>query len=250
MTQAVELKTKSEIAKMRESGKLLNQVFNELSPHIVPGVSTAELDQVARKCIEDGGARPAFLGYHGFPATLCTSVNSEIVHGIPNKKPLKEGDVVSVDCGLVLGGFYSDHAITFPVGEISSEAKRLLQITEESLYEGIKCMYPDARIGTVSAAIQKHIEDAGFSVVRDYTGHGIGRAMHEPPQVLNYGKADTGFRLRTGLVLAIEPMVNLGTWKTETLDDGWTVVTADGSLSAHFEHTVAVTDDGPVILTE
>lgn len=249
MAQQIELKSAAEIKKMRESGKLLRQVFNELEKSIKPGVSTAELDAIAFKLIKGAGARPAFLGYHGFPATLCTSVNEEIVHGIPNDRPLQEGDIVSIDCGLILGGFYSDSATTYGVGKISDEAEKLLRITKESLDIAISHMNVGTRIGTVGAAVQKHAEDAGFSVVRDYTGHGIGRNMHEPPQVPNFGKPDTGFKLRSGLVLAVEPMVNVGTWKTETLDDQWTVITADNSLSAHFEHTIAITDDGPVVLT-
>lgn len=249
MAQQIELKSAAEIIKMRESGKLLRQVFNELEKSVEPGISTKELDTIAFNLIKGAGARPAFLGYHGFPATLCTSVNDEIVHGIPNDRPLQEGDIVSIDCGLVLGGFYSDSATTYGVGKISDVAQKLLTITKESLDIAIQLMEVGTRIGTVGAAVQKHAEDAGFSVVRDYTGHGIGRNMHEPPQVPNFGRPDTGFKLRPGLVLAVEPMVNVGTWKTDTLDDQWTVITADNSLSAHFEHTIAITDDGPIILT-
>lgn len=249
MAKSIELKTPAEIAKMREAGILLRKVFDAIAAQVAPGITTAALDRTARKLIEDAGARPAFLGYQGFPATLCTSVNQEIVHGIPNEKPLKEGDIVSIDCGLVLGGFYSDTATTFGVGKISDEAALLLRTTEESLYKGIELMKPDVRIGTIAHAIQQHAEAQGFGVVRDYTGHGIGRAMHEPPQVPNYGTPDTGFRLRPGLVIAVEPMVNIGTYKTRTLSDGWTVVTADGTLSAHFEHTIAITEEGPQILT-
>lgn len=249
MSRRIELKSPAEIQKMRTAGKLLRQVFNEVGKMVAPGVTTAELDRKARELIEAAGARPAFLGYHGFPATLCTSVNDEIVHGIPSDRVLNDGDIISVDCGLVLDSFYADTAHTFPVGAISEAAQKLLKVTEESLYKGIEKMTVGTRIGTVSYAVQEHVEAHGLGVVREYTGHGIGRAMHEPPQVPNFGTPDSGFRLQAGLVIAVEPMVNIGTWRTETLDDEWTVVTADGSLSAHFEHTIAVTEDGPVIMT-
>ncbi len=245
----IELKSPAEIAKMRASGRLLSRVFAAIEPHIVAGVTTAELDRIARKLIEDAGAVPAFLGYNGFPATLCTSVNEEIVHGIPGRRVLRDGDIVSVDCGLVLGGFYADSARTYPIGRVTDEITTLLRVTEESLLKGIEAMRTGNRLGTVSNSIQRHIEPFGFGIVREYTGHGIGRSMHEPPQLPNFGRPDTGLRLREGIVIAIEPMVNLGTWKTRTLDDGWTVVTADGSYSAHFEHTIAVTADGPLVLT-
>ncbi len=245
----IEIKSPAEIEKMRKAGKLLRAVFAELEQHVKPGITTRELDSLARKLIEDAGAIPAFLGYQGYPATLCTSVNEQIVHGIPGARVLREGDIISIDCGLVLGGFYADSAYTYPVGCVSELAARLIEVTRNALEAGIREMRPDNRLGTLSAAIQKVVEDAGFSVVREYTGHGIGRAMHEPPQVLNFGTPNTGLRLRPGMVFAIEPMVNVGTWKTRVLNDDWTVVTADGSLSAHFEHTVAITDDGPQVLT-
>lgn len=249
MSRKVELKSDAELQKMRQSGILLRKVFDELGKHVVPGVSTAELDRVARRLIEAGGAKPAFLGYMGYPATLCTSVNDEVVHGIPSARPLVEGDIVSIDCGLVLNGFYADTATTYPLGNVSPATQQLLAATRESLDRAIEQMFVGNRIGTVSSAVQQYVEERGYSVVRDYTGHGIGRAMHEPPQIPNFGEPDTGFRLRPGLVLAIEPMVNAGTYKTKTLKDGWTVVTADGALSAHFEHTVAVTEAGPYVLT-
>lgn len=249
MSRRVELKTPAEIEKMRVAGRLLRQVFNEVAKLVAPGVTTADLDRRARSLIEDAGARPAFLGYNGFPATLCTSVNEEVVHGIPSNRELLDGDIVSVDCGLVLNGFYSDTATTFAVGEVSAKAAQLLQVTKESLDKAIEQMHVGTRIGTVSNAVQRHAESHGFSIVRDYTGHGIGRAMHEAPQVPNFGRPDTGFKLQAGLVIAVEPMVNVGTWQTITLKDGWTVVTADDSLSAHFEHTIAITEEGPQVLT-
>jgi len=249
MSRKVELKTPAEIQKMRTAGKLLRQVFNEVAAMVAPGVTTADLDRKARSLIEGAGARPAFLGYNGFPGTLCTSVNEEVVHGIPSNRELLDGDIVSVDCGLVLDGWYSDTATTFGVGDISPKAEKLLRVTKESLEKGIEQMVVGARIGTVSNAIQRHAESHGFTLVREYTGHGIGRAMHEAPQVPNFGRPDTGFKLQAGLVIAVEPMVNVGAWQTVTLEDGWTVITADDSLSAHFEHTIAITEDGPLVLT-
>jgi methionyl aminopeptidase len=247
--QRIELKSSAEIDKMRIAGALLRQVLEEVVAAVDVDVTTADLDQIARRLIEAANAVPAFLGYHGFPATLCTSINDEVVHGIPSSRRLVSGDILAIDCGLVLDGFYADKAITVAVGEVTDDAQRLLRVTRESLEIGIRQMTSGNRIGNLSAAIQKHVEDAGFSVVREYTGHGIGRSMHEPPQVPNFGTADSGMRLKPGMVLAIEPMVNAGTWQTRTLGDEWTVVTADGSLSAHFENTIAVTEDGPQVLT-
>lgn len=234
---------------MRRAGILLRSVLDEVERQVRPGVTTAHLDALARRMIEAGGAIPAFLGYHGFPASLCTSVNEEIVHGIPSGRVLKDGDIVSIDCGLVLNGFFADSAITAKVGEVSADALRLLDVTQEALRAGIGEVRAGNRLGTLSATIQHVAESQGFSVVREYTGHGIGRSMHEPPQVPNFGERDTGMRLKPGMVLAVEPMINIGTWKTKTLRDGWTVVTEDGSLSAHFEHTIAVTENGPLVLT-
>lgn len=234
---------------MRAAGALLHKVMDDLEKAVEPGITTGQLDDIARQTIEGSGAEPAFLGYHGYPATLCVSVNEQVVHGIPGIRKLKNGDIVSIDCGLILKGFYADMAVTLPVGEVSDIAKELMRTTREALEVGINQMRSGNRLGTLSAAIQNHVEPKGFGVVRDYTGHGIGRRMHEPPQVPNYGEPETGLRLKPGMVLALEPMVNVGTWRTRTLADGWTVVTADGTLSAHFEHTVAVTSGEPLVLT-
>jgi len=245
----IEIKSPAEVEKMRKSGRLLAQVFAELTKSVGPGITTGELDSIARNLIEGGGAKPAFLGYRGFPATLCTSVNDEIVHGIPGPRELHEGDIVAVDCGLILDGFYADRAYTFPIGEVSDRVRQLLKVTEESLFKAIDQVVAGNRLGAVSYAVQEHVEKQGFSIVENYTGHGIGRSMHELPEVPNFGNPNAGKKLVPGLVIAIEPMVNIGTHKNYTLEDGWTVVTQDGSMSAHFEHTVAVTDNGPLILT-
>jgi len=218
---------------------------------VKPGVTTYDLDKAAEDKLNEWGIRSAFKGYHGFPAVLCTSVNDEVVHGIPSKKRvLKEGDVVSVDFGLFYEGYCGDSAITIPVGTIDEKTARLLKTTEESLYAGIKAVKPGATLGDVGAAVQRVVEREGFGVVRDFVGHGVGTQMHEDPQVPNYGKPGRGLKLREGMVIAIEPMVNVGTYEVEVLDDGWTTVSADGSMSAHFEHTVAVTANGVRILTE
>lgn len=245
----IELKSGSELARMRVGGAILRRVVEHVAGLVCPGVTTAELDQVAHRMIIEAGGKPACLGYHGYPATLCTSVNSEIVHAIPTNRVLQEGDIVAIDCAMVYDGLVTDTAVTVPVGRVSEEALRLLRVTRESLLLAIEQARPDRRIGDISAAVQRHVEAHGFSVVREYAGHGVGRSLHEPPQVPNYGEPNTGMRLKPGLVMAIEPMVNVGTWRTRLLGDGWTVVTTDGSLSAHFEHTVAVTDDGPLVLT-
>lgn len=243
------LKSPAEIEVMREAGRITASALRVVGEAVVPGVTTAQLDEIAAEHIRKEGGKPAFLGYRGFPATLCVSVNDEVVHGIPGKRRLREGDIVSVDCGVIVDGYYGDAAMTFPVGHVSDEARRLMDVTREALDAAIARCRPGMRLGDVGNAVQTVVERAGFSVVREYVGHGIGRSMHEEPQVPNFGRAGTGVTLKPGTVLAIEPMVNAGGYAVRSLDDGWTVVTADGSLSAHFEHTVAITEDGPSILT-
>lgn len=244
------LKSKAEVEKMRLANQVVVEVMKTLGTLIQSGVTTQDLDRVAEELIRKRGGAPAFKGYRGFPATLCTSINDEVVHGIPSgKRILNEGDVVSVDCGVVLDGFYGDHAITFAVGNIAPRTQRLLEITQEALMKGIEKMVVGNRLGDVGAAVQAHVEAEGFGVVRDYVGHGIGRNLHEEPQVPNYGEAGSGLRLKAGMVLAIEPMINEGTGAVKLLSDDWTVVTADGKASAHFEHSVAITENGPDILS-
>ncbi|HEU5458379.1 MAG TPA: type I methionyl aminopeptidase [Terracidiphilus sp.] len=249
---AVVLKSSSEIETMRRAGRVVREVLELVRSHVKPGATTYDLERVAEAKIAELGARPAFKGYHGYPCVLCTSVNSEVVHGIPSKKRvLKEGDIVSVDCGAVIDGYFGDAAITIPVGEkIAPQTVELLRVTEASLRAGIAAVKPGATLGDIGAAVQQVVESHGFSVVRDFVGHGIGSNMHEEPQVPNFGEAGRGMRLRTGMVIAIEPMVNVGKPEVRVLKDGWTAVTDDGSMSAHFEHTVAVTDAGARILTE
>ncbi|HVU45469.1 MAG TPA: type I methionyl aminopeptidase [Terracidiphilus sp.] len=248
---AVVLKSSQEIEKMRRAGHIVREVLETVRGLVKPGVTTFDLEKAADAKIKELGAKPAFKGYHGYPCVLCTSVNSEVVHGIPSvKRVLKEGDIVSVDCGAVIDGFYGDSAITVPVGEkIDPQTERLLKVTEASLQAGIAVVKPGATLGDIGAAVQGVVEAEGFSVVRDFVGHGIGTNMHEDPQVPNYGEAGRGMKLRTGMVIAIEPMVNAGGPDVRVLKDGWTAVTNDGSMSAHFEHTVAVTDTGAKILT-
>lgn len=243
------LKSPAEIEVMREAGRITASALRVVGEAVAPGVTTAQLDEIAAEHIRNEGGKPAFLGYRGFPATLCVSVNDEVVHGIPGKRRLREGDIVSVDCGVIVDGYYGDAAMTFPVGQVSDQARRLMDVTREALDAAIARCRPGMRLGDVGNAVQTVVERAGFSVVREYVGHGIGRSMHEEPQVPNFGRAGTGVTLKPGTVLAIEPMVNAGGYAVRSLDDGWTVVTADGSLSAHFEHTVAITEDGPSILT-
>ena len=237
---------------MRRSGRIVRQVLDYLGTLIAPGITTMGLERAAESKIRDLGAKPAFKGYYDYPCVLCTSVNEEIVHGIPSeKRVLKAGDIVSVDCGVVLDGYYGDAAVTLPVGDsLTAEVRKLLDVTEASLYKAIQQVRIGNAVGDVSAAVQEHVEANGFSVVREFVGHGIGTKLHEEPQVPNFGTRGHGTRLREGMVLAIEPMVNSGKPGTRVLEDKWTAVTADGSASAHFEHCVAVTKDGPMILTE
>ena len=237
---------------MRHSGRIVRQVLDELRAMVAPGITTMDLERFAEKKIAELGAKPAFKGYYDYPCVLCTSVNEEIVHGIPSeKRELKEGDIVSIDCGVVLDGYYGDAAITVPVSDaVKPELRKLLTVTEESLYKGIDQALIGNSVGDEGAAVQEHVEAAGFSVVREFVGHGIGTRLHEEPQVPNFGARGHGAKLREGMVLAIEPMVNYGKPETRVLGDKWTAVTVDGSFSAHFEHCVAVTKDGPVILTK
>ncbi len=247
----IHLRSAEEIDRIFEAGQIVAEVHNELKKLIAPGVSTLELDRVAEDLILRRGGVPAFKGYQGFPATLCTSINDEVVHGIPSAtRTLKDGDLIGIDLGVILGGWYGDAAQTHLVGEhVSDVARRLSQDTRDSLYKGIEKMLPGNRLGDIGHAVQQHVEARGFSVVRQFVGHGVGRALHEDPQVANYGPAGRGPRLREGMVLAIEPMVNEGTYEVRVLDDEWTVVTADGKLSAHWEHSIAITAGGPRILT-
>lgn len=247
----VTLKSEREIERMRASGKVVAEVLQALGAEIRPGVATAELDRLAESIIRaHGGARPAFKGYGGFPASICASVNEEVVHGIPSKsRTLEAGDIVGIDVGVLMDGYHADAARTFAVGPVTEETRRLLSVTQSALEAGIDAARPGARLGDVSAAIQSVAEAAGFSIVRDLVGHGIGQHLHEDPQVPNFGVEGRGLELEPGLVIAIEPMVNVGGSEVRTLEDAWTIVTIDGSLSAHFEHTVAITENGPDILT-
>ena len=244
------LKSPDEIEKIRASDIIVANILNELRGMIKPGITTIELDRYSEELALKMGARPAFKGYRGFPFSLCTSVNSEVVHGMPSDRALKAEDIISLDFGIYYKGYYGDSAITVPVGEVSRVAQALISVTEEALYCGIEEARAGNRLGDISAAVQECVEAAGFSVVRDFVGHGIGRSLHEDPQIPNFGVRGRGIKLKTGMVFAIEPMVNEGTYKVKILDDGWTVVTADGKLSAHFEHSVAITEDGPVILSK
>ena len=248
---AIVCKSASEIERMRQSGRIVRQVLDQVRSMVAPGVTTMDLERAAESKIAELGAKPAFKGYYDYPCVLCTSVNEEIVHGIPSeKRALKEGDIVSIDCGVVLEGYYGDAAITVPVSAVKPELRKLLTVTEESLYRGIDQALIGNSVGDVGAAVQEHVEANGFSVVRDFVGHGIGTRLHEEPQIPNFGARGHGAKLREGMVLAIEPMVNYGKPGARVLDDKWTAVTVDGSFSAHFEHCVAVTKDGPVILTK
>lgn len=234
---------------MREASVIVADVLARLSLLVEPGVTTADLDAAAEKLVREAGAEPAFKGYRGYPATLCASVNDEVIHGIPSARALAEGDIISLDMGVKLGGFYGDSAVTVPVGRVSDRALELLRVTQEALEKGIAQVRLGGRVSDIGHAVQTHVEAHGFSVVREFVGHGIGASLHEEPQIANYGEAGRGPRLAEGMTLAIEPMVNMGRAGVKMLADGWTAVTRDGSLSAHFEHTVAVTKNGPVILT-
>ncbi|OPZ57889.1 MAG: Methionine aminopeptidase 1 [Deltaproteobacteria bacterium ADurb.Bin510] len=234
---------------MRENNRILAQLFEYIAPLVQPGVTTAELDREAENFILSCGAKPAFKGYRGFPATICASINEEVVHGFPGPRQLKEGDILSIDLGALKNGFYSDSARTFAVGQISEKAARLLRVTEESLYAGINMAVPGGRLSDIGHAVQQVVEKAGFSVIRDFVGHGIGRQLHEEPQIPNFGRKGLGPQLKVGMVLAIEPMTAAGSWQIRILEDQWTAVTLDRSLAAHFEHSVAITKDGPLILS-
>ena len=245
------LKSEDEIARMREAGRIVAGTIDRVVAAVRPGISTADLDRVAEEFIRERRATPSFLGYRGFPASICASVNDEVVHGIPSpSRKLADGDLLSLDFGAIWEGFHADSAVTVFVGEPpSAEAEKLVRVTEESLEAAISEIREGARLGDVGHAVQQVVEGAGFSVVREYVGHGIGRALHEDPQIPNYGQPGKGLPLKRGMVVAVEPMVNMGDWPTRALADGWTVVTADGSLSAHFEHTIALTANGPEVLT-
>lgn len=242
-------KSKKELEKMRAAGRLVGQVLAELRKMVKPGVTTLEVDYAAEKMIRDAGALPTFKGYNGFPFSICASVNEQIVHGFPSAYELKEGDIFSIDCGATLQGYVGDTATTVPVGEVDEEKLKLIQITDECLERAIQQCRPGNHLGDIGWAVQQHAEANGYSVVRDYVGHGIGRRMHEDPQIPNYGRPGLGPKIKAGYVFAVEPMVNQGTHFTKVLGDGWTVVTVDGKPSAHAEHTIAITEDGPEVLT-
>ena len=245
----ISVKSRHELEIMREAGRIVAMAHAQVKRVVAPGITTRELDDVVEQVIQRAGATPSFRGYQGFPASICTSVNEELVHGIPGERQLHEGDIVSVDIGAFFKGYHGDSAYTYAVGSISQEAQRLLDVTEASLYEGVKRAVVGNRLSDISHAIQSYVDPSGMSIVREYVGHGIGREMHEAPQIPNFGAPGRGPRLKAGMVLAIEPMVNAGGPDVRTLLDNWTVVTEDGSLCAHFEHTVAVDDNGPVLLT-
>ncbi|SMC97286.1 type I methionyl aminopeptidase [Sporomusa malonica] len=244
------LKSQRELNYLRDAGRIVAETLNEVKKAVKPEVTTLELDRIAEQYIKSKGAVPAFKGYHGFPGNICASVNEEVVHGIPGLKRLKNGDNVSIDIGAIINGYCGDAAITVPVGEVDAEVEKLIEVTEQSLYKGIEKAIAGSRLGDVSHSIQTYAEGHGYGVVRDFVGHGIGRNMHEDPQIPNYGLPGRGPRLKSGMTLAIEPMINAGTHEVKTLSDNWTVVTADGKRSAHFEHTIAITADGPEILTK
>lgn len=245
----VVLKSDNEINIMKDAGKIVAETHALLKEKIEPGITTLELDHAAEKYIKKCGASPSFKGYRGFPASVCASINEQVVHGIPGIKRVEEGDIISIDIGAKYKGYHGDAAKTYPVGEISEDLKRLLEVARESLYRGIEKAQVGNRLSDISHAVQTYVEENGFSVVRNFVGHGVGSEMHEEPQVPNFGPPGRGPRLKNGMTLAIEPMVNMGTWEVKTLEDDWTVVTGDEKPSAHFEHSIAITDEGPIILT-
>lgn len=244
------LKLPEEIEKARASNRIVAEVLSKLRDKVKPGVTTIELDRFAEEIAGKRGAKPAFKGYRGYPYSLCTSINEEVVHGMPSARVLAEGDIIGLDFGVLYNGFYGDATITLPVGKVAASALLLLDVTEQSLYAGIAEAKYGNRLGDISAAVQLTVESAGFSVVRDFVGHGIGKSLHEEPQIPNFGKKGRGIELKSGMIFAIEPMVNQGDYKVRVLADGWTVVTEDGKLSAHFEHSIAITDNGPDILSK
>jgi methionyl aminopeptidase len=244
------VKTSAELERMRRSGKMVAEVLELLGQHIRPGVTTLELDRIAEEQCVKRKAKPAFKGYGGFPYTICASPNDRVVHGFPNQLPLAEGDIISIDFGLIFDGFYGDAAVTYAVGKIAAAEQKLLDVTRQSLIDGIAVALPGGRLSDISHAVQVCAESHGYGVVREFVGHGIGRALHEDPQVPNYGPAGRGPQLKPGMTLAIEPMINSGTASVKVLEDGWTAVTLDGGMSAHFEHTIAITENGPEILTK
>lgn len=245
----IKYKTREEIEIMRESAQLVSKTLGMLAPHIVPGAIPLKLDRMAEEFIRDHGGEPGFLGMYGFPNSLCMSPNAQVVHGIPGKTPLQDGDIISVDCGVLMNGYYGDHAYTFPVGNVDQATADLLEATKASLYAGIREVIAGNRLGDIGSAIQEYTESRGYGVVRELVGHGLGQKMHEEPQVANYGKRGRGKKIQEGLVIAIEPMINMGTHRIKQLPDGWTILTADGKNSAHFEHDVAVVDGKPDVLS-
>ena len=245
----ISLKSPREIEAMRRAGRITAQARALAGSMVAPGVTTLEIDKAVRRFIESQGAKPSFLGYSGFPGSACISVNEEVIHGIPGPRKLREGDIVSIDVGAFIGGFHGDCAATYPCGEISAEAKRLIEITQQSFWEGIKYARQGCRVSDISHAVQQYVEANGCSVVRDFIGHGVGAKLHEAPEVPNFGPAGHGPRLLPGMTLAVEPMVNAGDWRVKVLKDGWTTVSLDGSLTAHYENTILITEDGPEVLT-
>ncbi|MFH1868253.1 MAG: type I methionyl aminopeptidase [Candidatus Omnitrophota bacterium] len=246
----IELKTSEQVEKIMRASEVVVSVLSSLKKEAVPGVKTKVLDKIAKDIIESKGAKPAFLGYRGFPNSICTSINEEIVHGIPGERVLKQGDILSIDVGAELEGFFSDAAVTVAIGKIPQETQKLIEISKEALYRAIDSAKPGNRISDISCSIQEYVESNGFSVIREFVGHGIGSQLHEDPQIPNFGQRGVGPRIKKGMVFAIEPMVSAGSWEAEILSDGWTVATKDRSITAHFEHTVAVSEDGVEILTD